>query len=441
MTTLKTAIGCVVQAMKHAGVTSLTPETLHRGIVNSETLEKSDISTLFYSLHDLLIAVYYYRGQLPDPSTQLQALAAEYRSRDKVRPTARDFLLVIENALIKMGFSFSITRTHVHTASLCRTVADFDGHTMALAICYVVLISRLLHVALFTSINVSGIHLCAESVIKEGVVDSKESHKPNDSRTRDKHTTLAHETLSFSQRPKSHAKTLAPMREPLPIEESIPELVSRIHEDLESIRNYTRKINILLPRWSCNVSEALHPAEIADIMDGKVLPMESDRSKIALYSRKQANTQECLQRIAHANAIIDIIASLVYRGLSDKRYWVVTPGEGTTPYRQRELYVDDVHLVNLPVLKQVLGTAYLSISTSSQGGEKMLLPFVRGGEKYHDSLRLFLQQHSERHRKAMNASTRTYNDICKIINDLMIDANNVCLRRLRDFAKSGSGQD
>lgn len=71
----------------------------------------------------------------------------------------------------------------------------------------------------------------------------------------------------------------------------------------------------------------------------------------------------------------------------------------------------------------------------------MLLPFVRGGERYHDNLRPFLQHHSEKHRKAMNASTRTYNDICKIINDLMIDADNVCLRRLRDFAKPDPERD
>ncbi|KAE8301548.1 hypothetical protein GL50803_007831 [Giardia duodenalis] len=441
MATVKTAIGCVVRAMKHAGITSLTPETLYRGIANSEMLEKSDVSALFYSLHDLLIAVYYYRGQLADPSAQLQALAAEYRSRDKVRPTARDFLLVMENALIKMGFAFSITRTHVHTADLCRAVADFDGHTMALAICYVVLISRLLHVALFTSINVSGIHLCAESVTKEGVVSNKGTHKLSDSRGGAKGAAPIQKALSLNQRPQSRTRTLPQTQGSLSIEESVPELVSKIHEDLERIRNYTRKINILLPRWSCSVSEALHPAEIADIMDGKALPKESDRSKIALYSRKQANSQECLQRIAHANAIIDIIASLVYRGLSDKKYWVAAPGGGTTPYRQRELYVDDVHLVNLQVLKQVLGAAYLSTSTPLHGGEKMLLPFVRGGERYHDNLRPFLQHHSEKHRKAMNASTRTYNDICKIINDLMIDADNVCLRRLRDFAKPDPERD
>ena len=433
MATLKAAIGYVVRATKHAGVTSLTPETLHRGISNSEALEKSDVSTLFYSLHDLLVAIYYYHGQLDDPSIQLQALAAEYRSRDKIRPTARDFLLVMENALVKMGFTFSITRSHVHTLDLCRAVADFDGHTMALAVCYVVLVSRLLHTVLFASINISGIQLCAESIQKEELESTREARIPNNSKAIPRPPTTKAST--FKKHAQYQNKSTGLTTESRSTEESIPELLAKIHEDLENIRQYTRKINIILPRWSCSVSEALHPAEIANIMDGKALPVELDRSKLALYSRKQANSQECLQRIAHANAIIDIIVSLIYRGLSDKKYWVVAPDRESTPYRQGELYINDDHLVNLQSLKQVLSSTYLSTSTSSYGAEKVLLPFIKGGEKYHETLGPFLQHHAEKHRKAVTASTRTYNNICKIINDLMIDATGISLRRLRDFAK------
>lgn len=434
MTTLKTAIGYVVRATKHAGVTSLTPEILHRGILNSDALEKSDISALFYSLHDLLVAVYYYQGKLIDPSTQLQALTAEYQDRSKVRPTAWDFLVIIENALVKMGFMFSITRSHVYTAELCRTVADFDGHTMALAICYVTLVSRLLHTVLFTSINVSGIYLCAESVQKEDLTGNKSTNQPSNIKSRP--TTLSQDALLPSKRIQPQNKNVTSAKGSQSTEESIPEIVSKIHEDLESIRKYTRKINIVLPRWSCSVSEVLHPAELADIMDGKAPPMEPDRSKMALYSRKQSNSQECLQRIAHANAIINVITSLIYTGLSDKKHWVVIPGGASIPYRQGEQYVDDSRLVNIHYLKQILGATYLSTGASAPGRENILLPFVRGGEKYHDSLKPFLQRHSEKHRKAMNTSTHTYNNICKMINDLMIDAGPVCLRRLRDFAKT-----
>lgn len=438
MATIKIAIGYVIRAIKHVGVISLTPDILHRGISNSDALEKADISALFYSLHDLVIVVYYYQGKLVDPSVQLQALTAEYQNRSRVRPTARDFLIIIENALVKMGFMFSITRSHVHSVDLCKTVADFDGHTMALAICYVVLVSRLLHTVLFTSINVSAIHVCADSVKKEDSVNNTDAHTSNDTRSR----SAMHnpKVMHLKKHIQHQNKNSNPVKESKSTEESIPEILNKIHEDLESIRRYTRKINIMLPRWSCSVSEALHPAEIADIMDGKAPPTESDRTKIALCSRKQANSQECLQRIAHSNAIIDTIISLLYKGLSDKKHWISTPDGGFTPYRQRELYINSDQVVNLQTLKQILEATYLSTSRSIQEGERILFPFVKSGERYHHSLKPFLQQHSEKHLKAMNASTRRYNSICKIINDLLIDANSVSLRRLRDFANVGDSE-
>ncbi|TNJ27602.1 hypothetical protein GMRT_12879 [Giardia muris] len=295
---LERALEAVEHALRPLGI-ELPAGLLLQSLQGLDSERKRERTLLFRALHDLVLSTVHYGGQVliggKGKPLALGELWERYGSLgDKL--TAVDFLIFLERSLLMAGFVIPLTVSGTTRLDQLESLLDFDTQTIALAICYLSLEYRLVHRGLIDVICVDALERCVSELLQSESVGYLGTSK-----------------LGQGVSPDEYLLGLSPEAREIDSEDLSPiELMALVHEEVYELKNATRRLLHALPRWTCCLSHVLHPADVADVLEGKLPFLRLDDG------RNLGSQAACLQRVEEANRKIQLLLEVVFRGIEEK---------------------------------------------------------------------------------------------------------------------------